>query len=147
MTDQQFLKFLRNRNNELEERYKREVPMPKGLGLIVKGTVFDINRKSFERALKDLDPELFLVWNPYKNEGLGSWQVWIKPTSKRVIKQTEEIYTLEYKYVPIEHHVYDLPHLSYDFIAKLREMRTTLQEINTKTTKQDVIKKRKDKVI
>lgn len=133
MTDKEFLRFLQKRNNLLEERYNRPVPVKKGQGLVVKGTVFDVNRKNFERALKDLDPELFVVWNPYRKEGVGCWQIWIKPLTKTPVYQTthegNEIHSLEYKYIPVEHHIMDLDTLNYDVIEKLRKMRVTVQDI------------------
>lgn len=133
MTDRQFLKFLETRNQLLEERYKRDINPPQGLGNSVKGSVFDCNRKSFERLLKEEDPNLFLVWNPTKNSGFGCWQIWINPLQKSLVHKADyegnSISSIEYRFIPVEHHIMDLPVLDYSVIEKLKKSRVTVEDI------------------
>lgn len=80
-----------------------------GIGCCVTGSVFDIDRKAFERALKAYWSKLFLGWNPYKNEGRGCWEVWQEPNKRQELND-------------MEHWVADLPYLRWDFIQDLRRM-------------------------
>lgn len=132
MTDNRWLKqhvsrleqaSLRNNNIPIDRLF------PRGMGSIVKGSVFDVNRKSFERALKAVDPELFLIWNPFEAKGEGSWQVWINPLEKSLISQGGGYYTLEYRLLPVAHHIANLPYLHYTFIDKIKQSRATVQDI------------------
>lgn len=95
-------------------------------GNLIQGNIFDCNKKSFVRALKAYDNQLYLVWNPKKREGLGVWEVWRNPTKKTLVNQGvyegNTLFTLEYKPNSFEHHVQDLEYLSYNFITRLHEM-------------------------
>lgn len=92
------------------ERLNRPEPsLTKGIGLIIKGSIFDCNRDHFERVLTACWDRLFVGWNPYKLEGRGCWEVWQRP-----IKRTE--------LNDMEHWVADLPFLRLNFIEDLRRM-------------------------
>lgn len=97
-----------------------------GPGHANKGSIFDCNREYFERALKTYFSELYLGWNPYKNEGRGVWEVWQMPVRRKMVYQGRidgvPLYTAEIEPNDFEHHVYDLPYLTVAFIDKLREM-------------------------
>lgn len=116
------------RHKEREARQKREIPIPKGPGWTRTGSVYDCNRKHFERVLKAYWDKLYVGWNPMKNEGNGCWEVWQRPSQKTSKlqyhneKTGEKIYTLEYQPNDFEHWVADLDYLDYAFVDKLREM-------------------------
>lgn len=97
-----------------------------GPGHMVKGSLFDCSRNLFERLLKTYFSQLYVGWNPFKNEGQGCWEVWQKPSFKTATKRVESkdytIFTLDYQPNDFEHHVYDLPYLTPKFIDRLREM-------------------------
>lgn len=110
------------------ERREREPKFPQQVGNVSIGSIYDCNRKSFERALKNYWDKLYVGWNPLKRDGLGCWEVWQRPSQKSKILRYEDkatdtkIYTLEYIPNDFEHWVADLEYLSYDFIGKLRAM-------------------------
>lgn len=114
------------RNREIEARRKQERTPPQGLGNIITGSVFDCNRKHFERVLRDYSDRLYVGWNPYKKEGQGCWEIWHRPTYKtpvhRLDYQGVSYYSLEYLPNDFEHWVADLDYLDYTFISRLREM-------------------------
>jgi len=90
-------------------RRNREPVLPKGPGHTCKGSIFDCNRKTFEKALTDYWDRLFVGWNPYKKEGRGCWEVWQRPIAKTKLSS-------------FEHWVADLDYLDINFIKKLRSM-------------------------
>lgn len=102
------------------------VPVLNGPGHVVKGSIFDCNRATFERAIKAYASNLFVGWNPYKNQEQGCWEVWAMPSKKTPIYQGSidghPFYSLETVPNDFEHHVYDLQYLTLDFVGKLREM-------------------------
>lgn len=116
------------RNKEKEYRTKREWSLPKGPGSTRIGSVFDCNRKSFERLLKDYSDRLYVGWNPFKNGGKGCWEVWHRPSQKTaVLAYYDEttgfkLYTADYQPSDFEHWVADLDYLYYGFIEKLHKM-------------------------
>jgi hypothetical protein len=116
------------REYERADRQKREAKFPQKDGNIVVGTMYDCNRKHFERALKAYSERLYVGWNPFKKDGQGCWEVWFRPSRKTpVLRYYDEltgvkIYTAEYVPNDFEHWVADCDYLSYDFIGKLREM-------------------------
>lgn len=126
--DQIILNQAIQRHREQEVRQKREIPIPRSFGAMSVGSIYDCNRKHFERALKAYWDKLYIGWNPLKNDGMGCWEVWQRPLRKtpvlRYFDQTTgvKIYTAEYKPNDYEHWVADLPFLTYDFIGKLRKM-------------------------
>lgn len=106
---------------------RKAIPvLPVGHGSIIQGSIFDCNRKSFERRLRDYSDRLYVGWNPFKNEGRGCWEVWHRPSRKTLVFQGKidgvPFYTGEYKPNDYEHWVADLDYLSYSFITKLVEM-------------------------
>jgi len=116
------------REYEIASRRKREAKFPKGEGNTVVGTIFDCNRKGFEKALRAYSDRLYLGWNPFKKDGRGCWEVWHRPSRKTATLAYHDevtgfkLYTADYKPNDYEHWVADLDYLSYDFIQKLREM-------------------------
>lgn len=91
------------------ERTQKEPVLHRGPGHTCKGSIFDCNRKVFERALTNYWERLFVGWNPYKKEGRGCWEVWQKPIKGRELNN-------------FEHWVADLDFLDLNFINRLREM-------------------------
>lgn len=86
-------------------------------GKLVKGSVFDTNKRELEIALRNYDPQLYVQWNPTKNRGQGCWEVRRRPNQKeRVYKGSHNgvaYYSLEYKEFDLVHHVVDLPYLTF----------------------------------
>lgn len=106
-----------------------------GPGFVVRGSLHDCSRVYFERLLKTYFRELYVGWNPFKNNGNGTWEVWQRPLTKTAVIQAEcRDYTIwelrdrptevNYAVYDMEYHVYDLPYLTPTFIDKLREMDT-----------------------
>lgn len=114
------------RHKEKDDRTKRQTPIPKGDGWVIRGSLFDCNRKSFERALRNYSDRLYLGWNPMKREGRGCWEVWHRPTLKTatVVYNVSGIIIAKTDYKPndFEHWVADLEFLNMSFIKRLREM-------------------------
>lgn len=97
-------------------------------GKLVRGHVLDVNVTGFTRALQELEPRLYVTWNPKKMKGWGCWEIRIQPTKKTAVyKGTYEgtaIYSLEYRESRDIHHVLDCAFLNYDAIRKLKTMDT-----------------------
>ncbi len=115
------------REQETEFRRKQIRQVPKGPGNTCVGSIFDCNRKSFERMLKGYWDRLYVGWNPFKNEGRGCWEVWSRPSKKTATLEYEDtsglkFYKLDYKPNDYEHWVADLDYLHYGFIEKLKKM-------------------------
>lgn len=116
------------RHKEREDRQKREITIPKGDGWVSKGSVFDCNRHSFQRSLEAYDNQLYVGWNPMKNDGRGCWEIWRRPNLKTPILAYHDeitglkIYRTEYRPNDFEHWVADLDFLNRDFIKRLKEM-------------------------
>lgn len=93
-------------------------------GKLIKGHLYDVNRKSLEVALKNFDPFLYLVWNPMKRRGLGCWELRRRAEKKTLVHQGEHaghnFFSLEAVEIDHVNHVYDLPFLSYDVLDKLK---------------------------
>lgn len=126
--DQEILNQAILRHREREDRQQRRIPAPRGYGSISVGSIFDCNRKHFERILKAYWDRLYVGWNPLKLDGKGCWEVWQRPMKKTPVLRyydeitDERIYTMEYRPNDFEHWVADLPYLSYSFIEKLKKM-------------------------
>lgn len=54
-------------------------------GKIVRGNSLDVSRKAFEQRLRNLDPQLYLVWNPIKRSGMGCWEILRRPDKKKSV--------------------------------------------------------------
>jgi len=98
------------------------------VGKLVSGHVLDVNRKPFERALRDLDPHLYVRWNSKKLRGWGCYEIRRKPSQKTAIYQGSHagVNYMKVQYVEFNdiHHVIDAAFLNYDVIRKLKEMDT-----------------------
>lgn len=98
----------------------------KPTGSLIKGNVLDVSVKPFERALKDYDSQLYVVWNPKKLRNWGCWELRRRP-EKKVITETFDcggysIARLEYKESDFIHHVLDAAYLNYDILNKLKKI-------------------------
>ena len=95
-------------------------------GRLVRGDIMDVNPKAFGEALRDLDPKLYVTWNPKKLRGWGCWEIRRRPTQKTMLYQGEYRGATIYKLCEVEfhhvHHVLDCAFLNYDAIRKLKEM-------------------------
>jgi hypothetical protein len=91
-------------------------------GKVVKGHVFDVNKKHLEKALKDYDNQLEIRWHTDKNRGRGCWELWRRPSQMTLIPRAAGFFELRYVYKPMIHHVMDVEFLSYNIITKLKEM-------------------------
>lgn len=98
------------------------------VGKVSRGHVLDVNVKSFERALKNYDPMLYVTWNPKKCKGHGCWEIRRKPEFNSALDIAEIGNIALVKVGPYEnplvHHVMDCAFLNYDQIRKLKEMDT-----------------------
>ena len=93
-------------------------------GYLVRGDVLDCNAKSLDRAVKKYDPQLYLKWRPEKNHGYGQWELRRRPDHKSIVETIQlngiTIHKLQYKEWDIENHVFNLEHLGYDLLDKLK---------------------------
>ena len=94
-------------------------------GAVVKGSVLDVNVRTLTRLVQNYDPLLYFVWNPKKQYRMGVWELWRRPTHKKV----KEVVTykgnsysiIDYVPHPLENHVWDLPILGYDLLQRLKD--------------------------
>lgn len=114
------------RHKQTEYRRKQEIRVPNGPGWSVVGSIHDCSRKKFTEMLTKYSNRLYVGWNPIKNNGIGCWEVWHKPSTKTAVYAGEfnggKLYATEYKPNDFEHWVADLPYLYYRFIEKLKKM-------------------------
>lgn len=127
-TDRLILNQAILRHKERQVRQKRDIPIPHGPGWLRKGSIFDGNRKNFEKALRAYSDRLYVGWNPMKNDGNGCWEIWHRPSRKTAVLQYYDektgfkLYSAEYQPNDFEHWVADLDFLDINFIGKLRNM-------------------------
>ncbi len=97
-------------------------------GRLIKGDVLDVSKKPFLRALQDLDPQLYVRWNPRKRSGWGAWEIRRRPAEKSIVNRVEyngATYTkIDYYENPFTCYIMEAKFLNYDIIRKLREMDT-----------------------
>jgi hypothetical protein len=96
----------------------------KNEGRVVRGSVFDCNKKTLERLLKNYDSQLYLKWNTEKRGGRGIWELRRLPDAKKPVYKGvwidgNPISALEYVESDMIHHVFDLPSLSYRVLDRL----------------------------
>lgn len=95
-------------------------------GKTVRGHLLDVSVTGFSDALRELDPRLYVKWNPAKLRGHGCWEIRIKPSKKTALYQCTldgvDWYELDYLEFDSVHHVLDCAFLNYDAIRKLKEM-------------------------
>lgn len=98
------------------------------VGRISKGNVLDCNPKSFERALKNYDPQLYIRWNPKKLKGHGCWEIRRRPEFNSTLDVAElgehPVLLIGPYEIDLVHHVMDCAFLNYDQLRKLKEMDT-----------------------
>lgn len=98
------------------------------VGRVVKGHVFDTDKKVFDRALRFYDPLLYSVWNTEKFHGRGCWEIRRRPEFNTIVDVTslngEEIFVLAPKEYDLVHHVLDTQFLNYDILRYLKQQDT-----------------------
>lgn len=98
------------------------------VGNIVQGDILDVNKKAFERVLRDYDSLLYVKWNPTKLKGFGCWEIRRRPATKSAVYAGthNDVNFFEIKHVEYDmiHHVLDVAFLNYDAINKLKRMDT-----------------------
>lgn len=116
------------------------------VGPVCKGHVLDVSRKPFERALRDLDPLLYVKWNPQKLQKHGCWEIRRRPDINSILDIVDwrgmSILNLEPVELPMVNHILDCAFLNYDQIRKLKGMDTWAHG----NTAQDGAKKWLDKL-
>lgn len=97
-------------------------------GKVITGSVLDCNKKYLERALKDYDRQLYLKWNPDKNDGFGMWEVRRKPEQMTAVPRWEYgnsiVFDLQYVEHDMINHIMDVEALNYNILTRIREMDT-----------------------
>lgn len=97
-------------------------------GKVVTGHVMDVSKKALLEKLRDYDANLYVKWNPKKNNGNGLWEIRRRPDNLTAIPQGTykgaAIYTLEYKENSLINHVLDVHILTYNVLTKLKSMDT-----------------------
>lgn len=101
---------------------------PNRLGYLIKGHVFDTNKKRLEQRLQNMDSRLYIEWNPRKNAGNGIWEIRRRPAFKEPVYkchyQGHAIYQMQYCEDDMVNHVLDVPYLTERILPKLYEMDT-----------------------
>lgn len=114
------------------------------VGKVAIGHVLDVNKRRFEKALRDYDPMLYVKWNPKKLHGHGVWEIRRKPEFLTAVDVAEVgddyIIKLDLYENDLVHHVLDCAFLNYDQIRKLQEMDTW--RYGDATTWQDMIEQK-----
>ncbi len=94
-------------------------------GNLIKGDVLDVSVRGLTEALQFYDPLLYLKWEPKKRDGQGMWTLRRKPEFKVLTYHGEfegkQLYTLEYKEMDLENHVFNLPSLNYKLLDRVRK--------------------------
>lgn len=92
---------------------------------IIKGSVLDVRGDTIPLWLRRYDAQLEVRWSSQK----GKWEVWRRPTKKTELYQGEvspgcALYTVEYLYKPLVHHVLDAEVLDWRVPARIKAMDT-----------------------
>ncbi len=97
-------------------------------GSIVQGHVLDCGRVPLERKMREIEPRLYLKWNPKKLKKWGLWEVRMRPEEKCVkdfAKVGDTAYlVIDYVEDNFTNHIMDVPFLNYDLVEKLKQMDT-----------------------
>lgn len=97
-------------------------------GNLVQGDVLDVSLKPFMEQLQELDPNLYVCWNPIKLRGYGCWEIRRKPEYMVAVDTIEyngiTIKRLDYYELDLINHIMDCGFLNYDQIRKLKEIDT-----------------------
>lgn len=100
----------------------------KPTGNIIRGHVLDCAVGPLVERLRDLDPQLYVTWNPKKLRGWGVWEIRRRPdfkVAKEVIPYGGNTYVVaDYVENNFENHILDVPFLNYNVITRLKEMDT-----------------------
>lgn len=98
------------------------------VGKLIEGTVLDVSRKPFERALRDLDPQLYVKWNPRKLNGHGCYEIRRRNDFKEIVDYAvyagKVICKVDYAEIDMVNHILDCAFLNYDQIRKIKSMDT-----------------------
>ncbi len=78
-----------------------------GVSKLVEGHVLDVAKTPLVAALRRFDPQLYVKWNPKKNQGRGTWELRRKPELKSV-REGRSISTPYYGDVLVPGDVYDM---------------------------------------
>lgn len=97
------------------------------VGRVSVGHVLDCNKKAFEKTLRNYDPLLYVVWNPFKVKGHGCWEIRRKsdlltPVDVAELDPERIILKLDYKEYNWVNSIMDCEFLNYDAFRKLKEM-------------------------
>lgn len=97
-------------------------------GKLVRGSIFDCDKAQLESALRFYDSQLYIEWNPKKNNGYGVWELRRRPAKKSIVYKgshaSMHFHALEYVENPMINHVMDMPNLSYKVIERLKAIDT-----------------------
>lgn len=108
------------------------VEFNKPTGFLVEGHIFDVDKESFTAALHEIDPLLYVKWNPYKCKGYGCWEIRRKPAQPILVDTTnvatDHLLIFDTQENSVVHHVLDCAFLNYDQIRKVKSMDTAGQD-------------------
>lgn len=97
-------------------------------GAVSRGHVLDVNPRAFTEALKEIDPLLYVKWNPKQVKGWGCWEIRRAPELKTAVYQGTHNGVSFVELKPIEFNTVNLilrcEFLNYDALRKLKEMDT-----------------------
>ena len=115
----------------------------KPTGKVIKGHVLDCSVGPLVERLRDIDPLLYVAWNPKKLRGWGVWEVRRKSEEKTVRMPREweipgkgkigipgdvtsfggmTIVYPKYHEIDLVNHVLDVPFLNYGVLEKIKAM-------------------------
>lgn len=99
-------------------------------GKTCQGHVLDVNKKFLERRLQQYDRQLYLVWNPLKRDGYGTWELRRRPENKTAvflgIWEGNPVYELRNVEDYQINHVKDFEYLDYRILDWVKQSDTWL---------------------
>lgn len=94
-------------------------------GHLITGSVLDVNRKELERKMQQYDSQLYLKWNPQRQQGQGVWEVRRRPEKKSITKVHyfggNTYVELDYKENDFENLIWRVETLNYQILDRLKE--------------------------
>jgi hypothetical protein len=98
----------------------------KPTGNLIRGHVLDSAVGPLVERLKDLDPRLYIRWNPKKLRGWGLYEVRYRPEFKTmkdyVVYGGNTYVVVDYVENNFANHILDTPYLNYDILTRLKKM-------------------------